>query len=418
MDKKLAVIELFAGVGGFRLGLEGWQGYSALSGYKTKVKSKFAVVWSNQWEPSTKAQPASDVYVRRWGSKNHSNQDISKVQTSEIPDHDLLVGGFPCQDYSVARVLSHSKGLVGKKGVLWWEIHRILKEKGDKKPKYLILENVDRLISSPAKQKGRDFALMLSSLTDLGYAVEWRIINAADYGLPQRRKRVFIVGYLKGTPSYKEIVKDRMDWVTSTGVMARAFNLGEPSNISSFKIQGELDEISDSFNKLGNQSPFLNCGLILDRDVITLKSKSVYDGKKLTIKDVLESGKISSDFYLKDNEIAKWQYYKGPKREQRKNRAGQLFNYSEGGLSFPDPVDSPSRTIITSEGGKTPSRTTHVIKDEIGFRRLTPVELERLNMFPDNHTEGASDNKRAFFMGNALVVGVIEKIGISLTNHI
>jgi DNA (cytosine-5)-methyltransferase 1 len=418
MDKKLAVIELFAGVGGFRLGLEGWQGFSALSGYKTKIKSKFEVVWSNQWEPSTKAQPASDVYVKRWGGKNHSNQDISKVQTSDIPDHDLLVGGFPCQDYSVARVLSHSKGLVGKKGVLWWEIHRILKEKGDKKPKYLILENVDRLISSPAKQKGRDFALMLSSLTDLGYAVEWRIINAADYGLPQRRKRVFIVGYLKGTPSYKEIEKDRMDWVTSTGIMAKAFNLGEPSNISSFKIQGELDEISDSFNKLGNRSPFLTCGLILDRDVITLKSKSVYDGKKLTIRDVLESGQISSDYYLKDTEIAKWQYYKGPKREQRKNRAGQLFNYSEGGLSFPDSVDSPSRTIITSEGGKTPSRTTHVIKDEIGFRRLTPIELERLNMFPDNHTEGASDNKRAFFMGNALVVGVIEKIGISLTNHI
>jgi DNA (cytosine-5)-methyltransferase 1 len=418
MDKKLAVIELFAGVGGFRLGLEGWQGYSALSGYKTKVKSKFEVVWSNQWEPSTKAQPASDVYVRRWGSKNHSNQDISKVQTSEIPDHDLLVGGFPCQDYSVARVLSHSKGLVGKKGVLWWEIHRILKEKGDKKPKYLILENVDRLISSPAKQKGRDFALMVSSLTDLGYAVEWRIINAADYGLPQRRKRVFIVGYLKGTPSYKEIEKDRMDWVMGKGVMARAFNLDEPSQISSFRIQGELDEISDTFNILGNQSPFLNCGLIFGRDVITLKSKSVYDEKKLTIGDVMESGQVSSEFYLKDTEMAKWQYLKGPKREQRKNRVGQLFNYSEGGLSFPDPIDLPSRTIITSEGGKTPSRTTHVIKDEIGFRRLTPIELERLNMFPDNHTEGASDNKRAFFMGNALVVGLIEKIGISLTNYI
>ena len=417
MDKKLAVVELFAGVGGFRLGLEGWQGYSALSGYKTKIKSKFEVVWSNQWEPSTKAQPASDVYVRRWGSENHSNQDISKVPTSEIPDHDLLVGGFPCQDYSVARVLSHSKGLVGKKGVLWWEIHRILKDKGVKKPKYLILENVDRLISSPAKQKGRDFALMLSSLTDLGYAVEWRIINAADYGLPQRRKRVFIVGYLKGTPSYKEIEKDRMDWVTSTGVMARAFNMDEPSQVTSFKIHGELDEISDTFNILANQSPFLSGGLILDRNVITLKSKPIHEGEKLTIRDIMESSKVSSEFYLKEPEIEKWSYLKGPKREQRKNRVGQMFNYSEGRLSFPDPIDSPSRTIITSEGGRTPSRTTHVIKDEIGFRRLTPIELERLNMFPDNHTEGASDNKRAFFMGNALVVGVIEKIGKSLSEE-
>jgi DNA (cytosine-5)-methyltransferase 1 len=152
----------------------------------------------------------------------------------------------------------------------------------------------------------------------------------------------------------------------------------------------------------------------LNRDVLTLKSKPVYDGSKMTIRDVLESGQVSSEFYIKDSEMAKWQYLKGPKREQRKNRVGQLFNYSEGGLSFPDSIDSPSRTIITSEGGRTPSRTTHVIKDEIGFRRLTPIELERLNMFPDNHTVGASNNKRAFFMGNALVVGIIEKIGKEL----
>lgn len=418
MEKKINVVELFAGVGGFRLGLEGWQGYSALSGYKTKIKSKFEVVWSNQWEPSTKAQPASETYVKRWGDKNHSNQDISKVPTSEIPDHDLLVGGFPCQDYSVARVLSHSKGLVGKKGVLWWEIHRILKEKGVKKPKYLILENVDRLISSPAKQKGRDFALMLTSLTELGYAVEWRIINAADYGLPQRRKRVFIIGYLKGTPNYKMIEEDRMDWITSSGVMARAFNPGEPSQNSFFEIKGELDEISDSFNILRNQSPFLNSGVILNRDVLTFKSNPNYDGIKMTIRDILETGQVSSEFYLKESDLDKWKYLKGPKREQRKNREGQLFNYSEGGLSFPDPLDSPSRTIITSEGGKSASRTTHVINDGFGFRRLTPIELERLNMFPDNHTEGAINNKRAFFMGNALVVGIIEKIGISLTNQI
>jgi DNA (cytosine-5)-methyltransferase 1 len=414
MEKKIKVVELFAGVGGFRLGLEGWQGFSALSGYKTKIKSKFEVVWSNQWEPSTIAQPASDVYVKRWGSENHSNQDISKVQTSEIPDHDLLVGGFPCQDYSVAGVLSHSKGLIGKKGVLWWEIHRILSEKGDKKPKFLILENVDRLISSPAKQKGRDFALMLTSLADLGYAVEWRIINAADYGLPQRRKRVFIVGYLKGTSNYKEIEKDRIDWITSSGVMAKAFNVGEPSIFSSFEITGGLDEISNSFNILGNQSPFLNSGLILNRGVLTFKSKPVYEGAKMTIRDVLEPGKVSPEFYIKDIDLEKWKYLKGPKREQRKNREGQLFNYSEGGLNFPDPIDLPSRTIITSEGGKSPSRTTHVIKDEFGFRRLTPLEIERLNMFPDNHTEDAINNKRVFFMGNALVVGLIEKIGLML----
>ena len=186
---KLKIVELFAGVGGFRIGLE-----------KT---NKFEVVWSNQWEPSTKTQHASLVYENVFGKKNHSNQDIEKIPTSEIPDCDVLVGGFPCQDYSVATSLKNSKGLKGKKGVLWWSIDRILREKVNK-PKYLILENVDRLLKSPASQRGRDFAIMLKCLNDLNYAVEWRVINAGDYGFPQRRRRVFIIGYLKGTNQYTE----------------------------------------------------------------------------------------------------------------------------------------------------------------------------------------------------------------------
>ncbi|MEM9143481.1 MAG: DNA (cytosine-5-)-methyltransferase, partial [Bacteroidota bacterium] len=146
---KLKVIELFAGVGGFRLGLENTGGYE--------------VVWSNQWEPATKTQHASKVYEARFGPKNHSNKDIAEVATSEIPDADVLVGGFPCQDYSVASTLQNSKGLIGKKGVLWWSIHRILSEKQNK-PQYLFLENVDRLLKSPVAQRGRDFAIMLKSL--------------------------------------------------------------------------------------------------------------------------------------------------------------------------------------------------------------------------------------------------------------
>ena len=162
----LKVVELFAGVGGFRIGLE-----------KTK---KFEVIWSNQWEPLTKTQQhASWVYENKFGKKNHSNENIEEVDTKVIPDCDVLVGGFPCQDYSVATTLKNSKGLKGKKGVLWWSIERILREK-KKKPKYLILENVDRLLKSPSKQRGRDFAVMLSCLNKLDYAVEWRVINAAE----------------------------------------------------------------------------------------------------------------------------------------------------------------------------------------------------------------------------------------------
>lgn len=149
LENKIKVVELFAGVGGFRLGLEGWKGKSASSNYQTKLNSSYKVVWSNQWEPSTQTQHASMVYENRFGKEAHSNQDIATVEVSEIPDHDMLVGGFPCQDYSVATTLKNSKGLIGKKGVLWWSIHKILSEK-EHKPKYLFLENVDRLLISPS----------------------------------------------------------------------------------------------------------------------------------------------------------------------------------------------------------------------------------------------------------------------------
>jgi len=140
MENKIKVAELFAGVGGFRLSLEGWKGKSVSSNYKENIESHYEVVWSNQWEPSTKVQHASAVYERRFGIDNHSNKDIASVKVSEIPNHYLLVGGFPCQDYSVATTLKNSKGLIGKKGVLWWSIHKILSEKMNK-PKYILLEN-------------------------------------------------------------------------------------------------------------------------------------------------------------------------------------------------------------------------------------------------------------------------------------
>ena len=414
---KLKVVELFAGVGGFRLGLEGWKGKSATSGYKKPISAKFEVVWSNQWEPSTKAQHASDIYVNRWGAESHSNQNISRVDVNDIPNHDVLVGGFPCQDYSVARVLSHSKGLEGKKGVLWWDIQRILEEKGKNKPSYLILENVDRLISSPASQRGRDFAIMLSSLSDLGYAVEWRIINAADYGFPQKRRRVFIVGYKKSSAQYKEIKKDPLSWSLYDGTLARSFPVNDilDEQVLTKTIDGELDFISDNFNLEGKLSPFQNSGVFIDRQFYTYKAKPSYDGPRTLLGDVLVKPQdVDEAFRIPNKELDKWKYFKGAKNELRKRRDGNTFQYNEGAMHFPDKIDSPSRTIITSEGGKTASRTTHVIKDIEGLRRLAPLELERLNMFPENHTKEATNSKRAFFMGNALVVGVVEKIGLEL----
>jgi len=422
MSNKIRVAELFAGVGGFRLGLEGWKKKSASSGYTKPIKSVYEIVWSNQWEPSTKTQHASLVYEQRFGKAGHSNEDITTVDVSKIPDHDMLVGGFPCQDYSVATTLKNSKGLIGKKGVLWWSIHKILSEK-EKKPKYIFLENVDRLLSSPSKQRGRDFAIILKSLDGLGYAVEWRVINAADYGMPQRRRRIFILAYLKTTEIYKElIVCDPKEWICDNGALANAFpaisaGLAVPTRL---ELKENIVEISSSFNKKGGATIFENSGVMIKGVVTTLKTAPVFDGEVIVLKDIIQNGEVTEEFYINEKDLDKWQYLKGAKKEVRVNAEGFEYNYSEGGMLFPDPLNKPSRTIITGEGGSSPSRFKHVIHTKKGYRRLSPVELERLNMFPDDHTklDGVSDTKRAFFMGNALVVGVIEKIGLALKEKI
>ena len=406
---KIKVVELFAGVGGFRIGLEG-----ASDAYET--------IWNNQWEPSTQHQDASLVYRARFGSQGHSNKDINLVPTSAIPDHDLLVGGFPCQDYSVAATLSRSGGIEGKKGVLWWQIYRILDEKGDKRPQYIFFENVDRIINSPATQRGRDFAIILASLADLGYIVEWRIINAAEYGMPQRRRRTYIVGYQKDSVVAKKI-ETLEDWVKFDGVMAKAFEFKPKKNTTSeFDIEGTIQEVSANFNKGIKNSPFGNAGIMKDRHVYSLDAEAVYDGTRQTLGgNIIDENLVPEDFFISDEDLPKWKYEKGAKKINRVSKEGFEYVFSEGGMAFPDYLDQPSRTIITGEGGTAPSRFKHVIKTKSGrYRRLVPIELERMNMFPDNHTfhPEVSEGRRAFLMGNALVCGIVENIGKSLYQFI
>lgn len=408
--KEVKVVELFAGVGGFRIGLQ-------------KASKDFKVVWSNQWEPGTNVQSASDIYIERFGEKGHSNEDIGKVSHNDVPEHNLLVGGFPCQDYSVATTLKRSGGLEGKKGVLWWEIHRILENK-KKKPEYLFLENVDRLLKSPAKQRGRDFAIILATLRDLGYIVEWRVINAADYGMPQRRRRTFILAYNKKTSIYKDIKKKHNpeSWITKEGTIAKAFKVKKNEfKLDEFDLDKDIQKISDKFGKGLKVSPFENTGIMIDGKVSTLKTIPDYSGKSITLGDIIiDEKEVPKEFFIDETSLEKWEYEKGSKKKERIHKeTGTKYIFSEGGMAFPDPLDKPSRTIITGEGGSGASRFKHVIKTKSGkLRRLTPLELERLNMFPDNHTEGHPATKRAFLMGNALVVGVIERIGKSLKKKI
>lgn len=406
---EMTVVELFAGVGGFRIGLE---------------KSGWRVMLSNQWEPKTKQQYASDLYIRHFGPDNHICEDIEKVLDEveygkrEIPDFKLLVGGFPCQDYSVARTLSQATGIQGNKGVLWWQIYRLVSMK---KPPMIFLENVDRLLSSPAGQRGRDFAIILACLSDLGYLIEWKIVNAADYGFPQKRRRVFIVGRLV---SDDYILEHPVNQIKDAGILAKALPVkweSKQPNLSSgrmtlpdFRIGGDIKSVSDHFGKKSTKTPFQNSGVVYKRDVWTRRILPDYKRKCRVLNDVLlDDSQVDESFFIPESQLEKWKYLKGPKNEERVHKAsGFTYNYNEGGIPFPDNLDGPARTILTAEGGSTPSRFKHIILLQNGrYRRLTPVELERLNGFPDDWTSGIPDTKRAFLMGNALVVGIIEQIG-------
>lgn len=389
------VAELFAGVGGFRIGL-------AAAGWKT--------IFSNQWEPSTKVQHASEVYVANFGPEGHSNEDISTV--TEIPKVDLLVGGFPCQDYSVAKSLNSSKGLAGKKGVLWWEILRLVEKK---KPKFLFLENVDRLLKSPSSQRGRDFAVMLKTLGDAGYLIEWRVVSASDYGFPQRRIRVFIVA--KRT---RKTPPNVYDYLTRDGILAKALPVLHTSTApGEIDLSQPAEIISKKFNIRGGHSPFQNTGFFFGGRAYTLKTTPAYKGKKSVLGDVvLSDPEVPAEYFVSTSRIKDWEYLKGAKTIERTHKeSGVSYNYAEGKMAFPDLLSNPSRTILTGEGGTSPSRFKHIIKTKNGYRRLTPVELERLNGFPDGWTSSGadgtaiSDARRAFFMGNALVVGLITKVG-------
>lgn len=394
---KIIVVELFAGVGGFRLGFEKCS------------KNSFETVWANQWEPGKKSQYAYDCYVQNFG-ENHNcvNEDIATVKDL-VPEHDLLVGGFPCQDYSVAR--TGAKGIQGKKGALWWEIRDIIEAK---LPKYILLENVDRLLKSPASQRGRDFGIILRCLSDLGYATEWRVINAAEYGCAQRRRRTFIFAVNKKTSFYTHLLKtDKINILLKNGFFAAEFNVNstysDVNKMNVYTISKELyptlSDVSDKF-----EAHLCNSGICINGKIYTIETTPIYEMAK-TLNDICEEDFVDERFFLNGN-IEKWQYLKGAKKEERRRPNGEIYYYTEGSMSFPDRMDLPSRTMLTSESSL--NRSTHVVIDKkTGKKRLlTPIECERLNGFKENWTKtGMPEKFRYFVMGNALVVDLIERMG-------
>lgn len=393
---KKTICELFAGVGGFRLGFE-------------RLDSGWNTTWFSQWEPGARTQWAHDCYVEHFGDQPdmkgelHTGEDISTVDKEFIPDHTLLVGGFPCQDYSVAHTLASSKGIEGKKGVLWWQIRDTLIAK---KPPFCIFENVDRLLKSPAKQRGRDFGIILSCFAELGYSVEWRVVNAALYGAAQRRRRTFIFAYHDTTEYGKRMVPfSSENIIKQDGLMARAFPICDMDKISSTDIGTDIVEVSDNF-----AFGFENAGYMTNGKIYTAKVTEKEE-PPITLHQIV-IGDADEKYYIPNDKMQKWTYLKGAKKIPRKSADGHEYVFSEGPIAFPDPLNKPGRTMLTSES--TLNRSTHVVSDPTTgrYRLLTPVEAERLQGFDDNWTNtGMPDRMRYFCMGNALVVPMITRMG-------
>lgn len=447
------VCELFAGVGGFRCGLN-----SIRSVDDAKAPEKWDTVWFSQWEPADRTtQWAWSCYTNRFGicldnkGEDKTNMDIAEVPKGDIPDFNLLVGGFPCQDYSVATSLAAAKGIEGKKGVLFWSILDTIQEK---RPAFVLLENVDRLIKSPAKQRGRDFGIILACFRDEGYTVEWRIINAADYGFQQRRRRVFIFAYRNDT-AYEQGITEKSRYshkadifghresvkaiLETEGFFAKSFPVYKVENekIKTEILPDKLVDLSDNF-----AFAFENTGIMKDGTVYTVKTMPKYDGDVITLGQIMEDGEIPDSFFipkerlyytypdvthsdessagrLSDEARKTWQYIKGAKKLLRKAANGHEYIYSEGAVPMVDAYDKPARTMLTSEGSF--SRTTHIIRDKKTqkIRLLTPIEMEHIQGFPSDWTKECLVDgnivetplaKRRFLMGNALVVNLIRKM--------
>ncbi len=416
-DAELTVCELFAGVGGFHLGL-------SRSGWK--------VIWANQWEPGKKQQWAFECYRKHFdnGVTKCVNEDIGKVNIEDVPAVTLLVGGFPCQDYSVATTNAH--GIEGKKGVLWWHIERILRDKIERGAPipFVLLENVDRLIKSPTKQRGRDFGIILSCLNNLGYVVEWRVINASDYGYPQKRRRTFIFATMVND-AVKKFYSSSTDTkiLTKDGFFAREFpvTISKGQKGSSICLIPDLVRMTKDFH-----FTFENSGFMRDGRVFSIKVSPKYMGVKGTLGSVLQD-QVNDKYVIPTEWIGDevdrgtedfkktWRYCKGAKNEARVHRNGHAYRYNEGGIPFPDKLDEPSRTMLTSEGNRRPNRIGHLIPvdpERNVYRILTPVEAERLNGFEDDWTHGMPEKWRYFCMGNALVVGLVEQMGRRLIDEI
>lgn len=260
-----------------------------------------------------------------------------------------------------------------------------------KKPPFCIFENVDRLLKSPAKQRGRDFGVILACLAQEGYSVEWRVVNAAQYGAAQRRRRTFIFAYRNDTIYGQKMGDVSVDMIIKDdGLMAKAFPTQNMGRITETAIGGDIVDVSDNFAFVFENAGYMRKSRIYTAKVIEQEEEPI------TLRKILQKN-VDDRFYITNEKMPKWTYLKGAKKIPRKSADGHEYTFSEGPIAFPDPWDRPGRTMLTSES--TLNRSTHVVSDPgTGrLRLLTPVEAERLQGFDDEWTKTGMPDRMRYF---------------------
>lgn len=316
-------VELFAGIGGFRLGLE---------------RAGHDCVWANEWD-----KYANKVYRSHWGECD--DRDIRSVDVGEIPRHDLLVGGFPCQAFSIA---GNREGFDDARGTLFFEIARILEAC---RPSHCLLENVKGLLSHDG---GRTFCRIIEVLGELGYCVEWQVLNSKDFGVPQNRERVFIHGF-RGESGFSIFPLVRYDGVSSS-------EGAEEQGVGQGSLRSVASTITAGYQKLNEGST------IVQVNNPRHSNNRVYD----------ESGIAPA-----------------LRTMQGGNRQPKILSHS---WRNGDPARGGTGPLYSMEHSFTLDTSPHyVVGDRI--RKLTPLECERLQGFPDGWTSCLSNSQRYKCLG-------------------
>jgi len=357
-NKPVRVFSMFSGIGGFEVGIANSNIKHELVGYSEI--DKFAIqVFEKQFK----------------GVKNYG--DATRINESKLPNFDLLVGGFPCQAFSMA---GKRKGFEDTRGTLFFDIARILTYK---KPKHIILENVKGLLSH---DNGRTLQKIFEVLSDIGYMVQWQVLNSKNFGVPQSRERVYIVGHLRGE-SRPQVFPIRQ----SEGVSDSC--CGEKGCCDSQVSSTITSNYKKGVHAMGEQ-------YVMEPREITKNISMGYrvyrdDGVSATIK-ALGGGVGAKTGLYKIREATKKGYALAEE--------GDTINLSQ-------PKSNTRRGRVGKQVAQTldTKMQQHTIQDS-QIRRLTPTECERLQGFDDNWTEDLSDTQRYKCLGNAVTTNVVTEL--------